>query len=103
MKRGLQNDGRGRPIPHHALQRPAAPIHRALYTNLPVLFVDDWSAVTRSFLESAWEANFSRSKRVERGFRIEKSYLPYWLFEITKAFPEQKHRVERPSNGDVCF
>lgn len=47
-----------------------------LYADLPVLIVDDWSKVTRDFLEEEYK------KIIAKKYNIEKLYMEYWWNKI---------------------
>lgn len=52
-----------------------------LYEDLPVVIVNDWSEVTREFLEAKY------TQMMEQTFKMEKLYIPYWkeVFEAYKG------------------
>lgn len=55
-----------------------------LYKDLPVVIVQDWSEITKEFLEKKYE-EFSQKK-----FSMEKLYFPYWKDQIEKIKQQQK-------------
>lgn len=61
------------------------PSIRALYEGLPVLYINSWSEVTFSYLQSQYDLlTSSSSDSVSMSKSIEKIYFPYWLDKLTK-------------------
>ena len=63
---------------------PIVKIDRAheLFTDLPILFVDDWRKISEGFLIDKYEDMASRE------YNMEKMKLSYWLDFISKKISE---------------
>ena len=72
-----------------AMQAGAVPLldaapatHSALYAELPVVMVSNWSEVTPSFLEATWVDMQLRASQGRLDMR--KAFLPYWLAQLSQ-------------------
>ena len=61
---------------------PDAPVMEELYADLPVVIVEQWSDISRDFLDRIL------SEYSQRTFRYEKLTMQYWIHRIESAFDE---------------
>ena len=59
---------------------PDAPVMEELYADLPVVIVEQWSDISRDFLDRIL------SEYSQRTFRYEKLTMQYWIHRIESAF-----------------
>lgn len=60
------------------------PTHVALYDKLPIVFVDDWSKITKEYLEDKWDEIQQRARNGEYDMNRAQFY-PYWLYKLLGA------------------